>query len=66
MLGRFVVVIVALGVVKLALEKCVVIVTLQMVKLNLVQSFLNHVNFLRLNFYWQASSKHSQTFGDNE
>jgi hypothetical protein len=65
MLGRFVVV-VALHVVKLALDKCVVIVTLQMVKSNLVQIFLNSVNFLRLNCYWQASSKHSQTFGNNE
>jgi hypothetical protein len=65
MLGRFVVII-ALHVVKLALEKCVAIVTLQWVKLNLVQSFLNSINFLRLNYYWQASSKHSQTFGNNE
>jgi len=65
MLGRFVVV-VALHVVKLALEKCVVIITLQMVKSNLVQIFLNSINFLRLNYYWQASSKHSQTFGNKE
>lgn len=65
MLGRFVVII-ALHVVKLTLEKCVAIVTLQMVKSNLVQSFLNSVYFLKLNYDWQASSKHSQTFGNNE
>jgi hypothetical protein len=65
MLGRFVV-LVALRVVKLALRKCVVIVTLQVVKSNLVQSFLNSVNFQRLNYFWQVSSKPSPIFGNNE